>query len=185
MAYQLTPAEKKRRRDLAKELGKKIDPITGRRVFGGPQPGSGRPRKKRATEVLNEKIEDHADEIWDAMYRALNSNKPFVALQAAKQMVEISKMETDYQMKEERSLEDTPTEELVELVARRFARLADSGIIPYDIDGEAVEVEPEALGRGSDEDNPGEVTDQQEGTAEVREAASGLGASAFARRTPR
>lgn len=135
--YNLTPAERQRRSELAKELHGKRDPITGRQLFGGPQPGSGRPRKKRVTESLNEHIEQHADEIFESMLKALRSNKPFVSLQAAKQMVEVSQMEMVHQAREERQLEDTPTEELVEIVASRLARLAESGAIPYDIEGTA------------------------------------------------
>jgi hypothetical protein len=176
----LTEAERNRRSELARELHGKRDPLTGRRLFGGPQPGAGRPPKRRATEIINEKIEEHALDVWDAMYKALKSGKPMIALQAARQMVEISKMETDIQAREEKNLENTSTEELVELVASRLARLSEADEIRDFIDGYATEeTEHVQIGEGNG------VEDEPEGTVETGSTDAGLGTSAFARRTPK
>lgn len=152
----LTEAEHQRRSDLAKDLTKRVDPITGRPLFGGKQPGSGRPRKVRATQKLNEKIIDATDDIWQRLENEMKHGKSMNALAAIRQMMDISKVETDIEAKEEQNLDEIPTEELLEMYASRLARLHESGLLDYDIDGtaedigEAEVIEPGDTGRGED-----------------------------------
>lgn len=182
----ITEAERKRRSDLAIELNKKRDPVTGKRVFGGKQANGGRPRKKRATEIMNEKVEQHAEEVFNRLLFILRKGKPLESLQAANQMVAISNKETDIQTREEKSIENTTTEDLMELVASRLARLAERGAINLDFEGEAEEVEQLTITRGT-EDVGAEDADQPEDEPErysgSGSADSGFGTSAFARRT--
>lgn len=175
----ITDAERKRRSELATQLNKKVDPITGRPVFGGRQPGAGRPRKKRATEMLNEKIEAHTEDIWDRLYLEMKHGKSMPALMAIKQMIEITNTETEIQSKEELALDNTSTEELVELVASRLARLAESGVVPYaDVDiTDADVVEPGEISEGIAEE------DGSQGSSSAGQANSRFGDSAFARRS--
>jgi preprotein translocase subunit SecD len=175
----ISDAERQRRSELAKQLHGKRDPVTGRPLFGGKQPGAGRPRKRRATEVINEKIEAHADEIWGRLLEVMRQKKSDQnALMAVKQMMEITNKETDIQAREEKSLEGTPTDELVEIVASRLARLAESGALPVDITiSDADVVEDRSIGTTELEE------DGSEGSSSSGEPDRGSGTSPFARRT--
>ncbi len=180
--YTITDEERKRRSDRAKALAARRDPVTGKRLFGGDQ-GGHRPKKKRATEIINDEIEKHALEVWQALYKALKSNKEMVSLQAARQMVEITNQETSVTMKEDRNLEATTTEELIELVSSRLARLAESGNLPFDFElgeDEVTEVsdEPRELEAGAEQDEP-------EGSGGTGRTDAGSGTSAFSRRSPK
>lgn len=137
----LPPEERKRRSELAKALHNKVDPVTGRKLFGGRQPGGGRPKKKRVTEVLNEKIENDADEIYRALKHGLKSESDKISLQAARQMVDISIKEIEYQMKEDKGIDEMATEELIDLIYSGVHRLNASGEVTFDfIDGNAEEI---------------------------------------------
>jgi hypothetical protein len=46
--------------------------------FGGKQPGSGRPRKPHAIEVLKERIEANVAAVLNPLFEALNATKPVV-----------------------------------------------------------------------------------------------------------
>lgn len=180
----LTEAEHERRSQLAKDLTKRVDPVTGRALFGGKQPGAGRPKKVRATEKLNEKIIEATDDIWRRLENEMKNGKSMNALAAIRQMIDIANKETDIQVKEEQNLEEIPTEELLEMFASRMARLAESGLLDYDIDGTAEDLgEAEVIesgDRGSGEDSWQE--DEPQGSDGTGQANAGLGASPFARR---
>lgn len=130
--YSITPAEIERRRERALELHSRRDPITGRPLFGGKQAGSGRPRKRRATEVMNEEIEKRAMEYFIKLNELAQSKKEGIALAAIRQIIEISNKETDVQAREDRVAENKTTDELRNLVASKLARLAESGKLPVD-----------------------------------------------------
>lgn len=180
--YTISEEERQRRSDRAKAMHKEIaDPATGRRRLGGPQPSSGRPKKKRPTEIWNEKIEKHAEEVWTALYRAMRSNKEMVSLQAVKQIVEITNKETDVMFKEERSIDSTSTEELIDLVSNRLARLAEAGKLPFDIElgDESISEVP------AGELEVGSAQDESQGLSGIGETDATTGTSAFARRSPK
>lgn len=147
----ISDAERQRRREQALELHKQVDPLTGRRKFGGPQPGSGRPKKKRITESLNEKIEGKSNEIFNTLERGMNSDDERVALQAVKQMIEIATKEIEYQEREKRDFAEMSKDELIKLVMTNVSALANHGDIPIldFIDVEAIEVESNELEEGS------------------------------------
>jgi hypothetical protein len=184
--YTISDEERERRRERAKALAARRDPVTGKRLFGGDQ-GGRRPKKKRATEIINEEIEKHAQEVWQALYRALNSKKEMVSLQAARQMVEIANKETDVTIKEDKSLETTSTEELIELVSSRFARLAESGNLPFEFElgeGEVEEVagSPELEAGDAEAEQGGEA--EPEGSSGSSDTDAGPRTSPFGRRSP-
>lgn len=83
--------------------------------IGGARKGAGRPRHKRASELVAEKAETHANKIVAAYLNALDPNntiKPEIRLQAAREWLEIERQERELQLKEEKRgpLEDrSPT----------------------------------------------------------------------------
>lgn len=75
------------------------DPVTGRRAFGGVQPGSGTPKKKRLDEQLVEAADRRVQEIIDAAFAPLSpDNKDLfarhkAAMNISKEAREIRKLE--------------------------------------------------------------------------------------------
>lgn len=178
--YTITDEERQRRRDRALQLHKE-----GR--LGGSKYGKqgGRPKKIRASEIVAQQAQEHADEIVKAMRDGLRAKQPSIRLQAARQWLEVESKEYDLKVKEDRALEQLSTEELVEAIAERFARLSDTGSIPaFDADiSDAEELGPAGeLAEGTDETEPGEVG--QDDVAEDGSGTRGSGTSPFARRTP-
>jgi hypothetical protein len=150
--YSITPEEIEARRKRALELHKRRDPVTNRPLFGGAQPGSGRPKKRRATEVINEEIERNALEYFQRLDKIAKGNVDGLALAAIRQLMEIANKETDVQAKEDRQTIKQTTEELRAQVASRLARLAESGKLPLAVvneaeqaiaDAEVIEARPE------------------------------------------
>lgn len=182
----ITDAERKRRSELARELHARRDPVTGRNVFGGSQPGQGRPRKKRATEIMNEKVEQHANEIFNRLLNILRNGKNIESLQAANQLVAIANKEADIQTKEEKNIENTSTEELMELVATRIARLSERGVIDFDFEGQAEDVEAPAIAAGNEgtgDEDVDEREDEPPGHSEASGSDERPGTSPFTRRS--
>lgn len=107
-----------------------IDPSTGRRKFGGPQPGSGRPRKPRAAEHVAEEARKEAAKIAQAFKDAIDPSQPIgVRVHAAKTWLEIENKESELTLREDRELRDMSQEELAQLVASRFTQLVSSGAL--------------------------------------------------------
>lgn len=52
--------------------------LRGSRGFGGPQPGSGRPRSPRAVEVLRQKLEAQIDDWWQVLEDARSAERGLV-----------------------------------------------------------------------------------------------------------
>jgi hypothetical protein len=108
--------------------------------IGGPRPGSGRPRKKRAAELIAEKAQRNAEKIWSAFEDALEPSKPdSIRLAAAKELVALENRESELQLKEERAFEDTPKDELIAYLVDGFAQLQAGGFIPDIVDADVVE----------------------------------------------
>lgn len=175
-------SESKRRSELAKQLHERRDPITGRRLFGGHQPGAGRPKKRRATEVINEKIEANALDYWQRLHDiAMSKKADAISIQAINQIIMIANKETDIQTREDRSLDKVGTEELIEIVSSRVARLAESGklqVADYEASAEEyTDSELAELNEGSF------VEDESEGSSDDGSTSSGLGAATFPRRS--
>lgn len=149
--YTISPEEIEARRERALALHKRRDPVTNRPLFGGAQPGSGRPRKRRPTEVMNEEIEKNALAYFMKLDSIAKGSQPGLALAAIRQLIEISNKETDVQAKEDRHADKKSTDELKTQIASRLARLAESGKLPIAVINEAEQaiadaevIEPEA-----------------------------------------
>lgn len=127
----LSDEERQRRSELARKLHNQVvDPSTGRRAFGGPQPGSGRPRKPRAAEVLAEEARKNQDLIVAAFKDALSPNQPVaVRVRAAERWIKIEHDEAALQNVENRELASLSQEELVDIVAAGFVRLAGTSAL--------------------------------------------------------
>lgn len=138
---QVSEQERKRRSELAKKLNKE-----GK--FGGKQEGAGRPAKQRAQEIVAEKIQAEANNIFKALKAALTDEKaPSIRLKAALEMLNIEQREYDYKAREENRLYDNLSKEaLLKLIVQRFAELEAAGVdIPYDFEGSAKDITPKEL----------------------------------------
>ena len=127
----ITEEERQRRSELAKELHSKVvDPETGRRAFGGRQPGAGRPRKIRAAELVAEEAKKNADKIVAAFKDSLDVNQPpSVRLTAAREWLSIENKEAELQLKEEKEYHNYSDEELALKDSEGMLRLNSTGAL--------------------------------------------------------
>lgn len=142
--FKVSDEERARRSELAKQLHSKVvDPTTGRRAFGGRQPGAGRPRRVRAAELVAEEAKKSATEIVSALKDALDAGNPAsIRVNAAKTWLEIENREADLQLKEDRDFATLSDEELAMRVAEGFMRLSSSGafdeVLSASVDDEVI-----------------------------------------------
>jgi hypothetical protein len=127
--YTITEEERERRRQWALENNKEvIDPKTGRRRFGGPQPNSGRPRKIRAAEIVAEEATKNARQIVAALVDALDPEQPIkVRIEAAQKWLDIENKESALQLKEDKEWANLSEEELAKRITASFARMVEGG----------------------------------------------------------
>lgn len=130
----LEQGERERRRKLsiaAKERHNEIvDPETGRRKFGGPQPGSGRPRKKRAAEAIAERAQQEHDKVARAIFSGLDPrNSPSVRVNTATKIIDIERKERELQLRES-ELDGKTDEEITELLINKLAEWTEAGKLP-------------------------------------------------------
>lgn len=140
---QLSEEERERRSALARRLHQE-----GR--FGGAEYGKlgGRPRKKRASEIVADEAKENAQKIVNAFLDALDEEKHIdTRVRAAKQWIEIEQREEALQMEEEKSLEGLRRDQLVRMTVEKLSKLAERGVLPQQvlhvIEGEAEEVQGE------------------------------------------
>ena len=109
--------------------------------IGGAREGSGRPRKRRVSEVINEKIEAHAEEIWSVYLDSISeTSSPQIRLQAARDLLEIERKEVEHQRSEDEDLKRMNKDQLINELVGSFNRLVDSGFVPTQvIESEAIE----------------------------------------------
>lgn len=136
-----SPEEIQRRKDLANELVK-----SGK--FGGPQPGSGRPpTKRRAAQAIAEAANERTKELIAALASGIDPSQPAsVRVNTAEKWVNIERQESELRLKEDRQLEDMTADDLINLIASRFARVKAGGL--DFIEGEATEVPLDELESG-------------------------------------
>lgn len=100
----LSPEERERRRQQALQLHQEIvvdENGVERRKFGGPQPGSGRPRK-RAAQAVSEAAIRHSSEVAQALVDGLKENNhPSVRINAARTLIEIERDERKLELQEQ------------------------------------------------------------------------------------
>lgn len=140
---ELTQEERDRRSLQARELH-----AAGK--FGGPQPGSGRPRKKRVSEVIAEKVTDEAQTIYDKLMEVLRDGTHTNSIAAIKALLEIESKESDRSEREDAQIDNLHRDQLLLLVATQMKELSDRGLIPDltgIIDGEAIELADEEPAR--------------------------------------
>lgn len=121
---ELTPEERARRSELARRLH-----AEGK--FGGPQPGSGRPRKQRAAQMVAEaaKERENAQLMIQALRDGLDPEKSSLPtrLQATRDWIKIEKDEDELQMKEEIAFEGLQRDQIARELAERLSKLVESG----------------------------------------------------------
>ena len=142
---QISDEERDRRSKMARELHAK-----GK--FGGRQPGSGRPKKKRASEIVAEHARAEEDNITEVFWDSIRPDNPAsVRLNAAREWLKIEQSEADLQLREERQLEGLSTTQLVEMIMGRLSRVQEfGGVLPEELAGlleepETQVIEPESV----------------------------------------
>jgi hypothetical protein len=129
---ELSEAEQHRRMTLsvlAHQRHQQIaDPATGRRVFGGPQPGSGRRSKKRAAEAIAELAQGNRQkEVIDALFSGLDQgNSASVRAATAKKIIDIEREERELQLKED-EFDGQSKDELKGMLAKGLVRMISNG----------------------------------------------------------
>ncbi len=143
--FNISEEERERRSLNAKELV-----ASGR--LGGSEFGKlgGRPRKKRASEIIAEKATDEADKIWNKLQELMfESESEKVSLEAIKQVISIEEQERKVEVEEEVRYEQLSHNRLLELVIGNLEQLHAEGRLNIAdiIDAEIVEERP-AIGSG-------------------------------------
>jgi hypothetical protein len=119
----LSDEERQRRRERALEL-------VAQGKIGGARDGAGRPRRRRAGEIVAEKIENEASKIFAAVQDGLSDQQPIkVRLAAAKMALDIEQREAEIRLREESQLERMSANELAEQIAQRMSRLHAAGVV--------------------------------------------------------
>lgn len=114
--------------------------------FGGVQPNSGRPRKRRASEVINEQIELRWREILDALFDALQPDKsPNTRLKAAEALMKIADRENDRTDKETERLENMTATQIIDDLMPDLQRLMEAGVLSLPKVGDVEIVSSEAV----------------------------------------
>lgn len=123
--------ENRKQRALALTQQRRED---GTRVFGGPQPGSGRPRSKRTSEILAEKVQREAEEIWETLHDGLQKNVPqAVRNQTVEIMLRIEAQEEQARRAEESDLATLKRDELIALLVKKLVKIDTAGHIDLPI----------------------------------------------------
>lgn len=114
--------------------------------FGGPQPGSGRPRKPRATAIVAEAAADHAAELIAALRSAIAEGQPpKERAAAAGKWLAVASREAELERREAAGGDSFGTmarPELIVKLAERLARLQRAGRLaelPDVVEGSAVD----------------------------------------------
>jgi hypothetical protein len=132
-----------------------VDPETGleRRKFGGPQPGSGRPPKRRPIESLQTKfVDDDAANaaITQVFMDAIDEDKPIsIRLRAANSLLTHLRNEERDKAEERRGLQQHERDAILGGILRRLG-VADGGATGDVVDGEVLAVDDGGTGRGTD-----------------------------------
>lgn len=152
MGLKLTEEQRAERSRRARELHSRVvDPETGRRAFGGPQPNSGRPRHRRAGEKVAAAAQENAGKIITALKDALDPEQPAaIRLQAGKTWLDIERQERELQLREERELHELSQEQLIAQIVEKLAKV--TGSLPADMDLHSDEVPQDELEAASYDD---------------------------------
>lgn len=165
----LSDEEREARRRRAIEQHKKVDPATGKPVFGGNQ-GGGRPRVPRLQEQVLKKVRAEADAVAAAIIDGLDANQsPHIRLAAAKAAMDLEVAEERRERQEDEDLERRSNQELAILAAQALAALKEAGALegfPIDPVSDDRQINPpEAIELGLDQvtdDDDFELPPEQE-----------------------
>lgn len=138
-------SEEKKKRTLSPEVKEKLRENAKAMVasgkIGGPRPGAGRPRKKRASELVAEKAAEEAEMIVDVFKDSLQPHNPAsVRLKGAEAWLKIETDEARLKMEEERHVDEMKTNEIIELIVNKLDKLNNAGVLPDIIEGQAIDV---------------------------------------------
>lgn len=107
-----------------------VDPGSGQRLFGGPQPGSGRPRRQRVSQFIIELAETTKQRsIANAMFSGLDADDPRVRVSTAEKIAKLGIKERELQMAED-EFEGKPREQILKLLAPILAKMSAKGQLP-------------------------------------------------------
>ena len=132
----LTPEERERRAENMRELH--------REGKAGAQFGhlGGRPRKKRASEVIAQKVAEEAEEIWTNLRAlAFDSDSEKIRMDTSFRLIDIEEKERKVNVEEEVRYEQLKHAELAELVIGNLFELVRNGSIDLGqiVDAEDIE----------------------------------------------
>lgn len=130
-----TPERREKQSEVAKQL-------VAEGKFGGKGRGQGRPRKKRASEIVAEKVTDEGQAIFDRLMEITRYGKDANSISAAKTLLDTEEKERKLQLEEEQAYEDMRGNELAELLYTKLMELSDDGEIklPF-IEGELISID--------------------------------------------
>lgn len=123
MAREISDEERQRRRELAQRLH-----AEGR--FGGPQPGSGRPRKPRASQIIAEEVAKKAEELKQGLFTLAEEGRGELKLKAIVKLLEIEDKERQIADAERADFENMKRDELMEQVMALLERARGKGLVP-------------------------------------------------------
>ena len=133
----MSEEERAIKREMALRMNNEIvDPITGRRKFGGPQPGSGRPKKLRASEIVADRARTHARDLVQVFIDAIQPNNSInTRVQAAKAWIELEQKEAALNLEEEEKHDGMTDEDLISNIAGAMIRLQEAGNLEEVLEG--------------------------------------------------
>src|SRR6476659_2881435 len=118
------------RRELQRSVAKDL---VAQGKFGGKGRGQGRPRKKRASEVIAEQVASEGQEIFDRLMEITRGGKNSESIMAANSLIAIEEKERKLQLEEEQSYEDMRGNDLAESIMTLLYELSADGAIDLPI----------------------------------------------------
>jgi hypothetical protein len=138
------------RREQQREVAKRL---VEEGKFGGKGRGQGRPRKKRASEVIAEETAKEGHEIYDRLIEIVRGGKNMESIAAANSLITIEEKERKVQLEEEQTYEHMRGNDIAELIMHQLAELSANGSIDLDFvdEGEYSEITEGAADRTVEE----------------------------------
>ncbi len=126
-----SPEEIERRKELAKKL-------VAEGKIGGPRPGSGRPpTKRRAAQAIADAANNEVNNLIAALKSGIDPSQPAsVRVNTAEKWINIERQESELRLKEDRQFDDMSVDDLISLIASKFARVKAGGLDFIDVEGE-------------------------------------------------
>jgi hypothetical protein len=118
------------RREKQREVAKRL---VEEGKFGGAGRGQGRPRKKRASEVVADLTSAEGQDIFDRMMEIVRGGNDGNSISAARTLLETEEKERKLQLEEEQSYEHMRGNELSESIMNLLYELSANGTIELPI----------------------------------------------------